>query len=148
MQRIHHTNEQVLDLSRTYNQTFYKKPLGLWYGIDNSWRDWLEQAENPDRLGANHFLLDIDISKILIIDSMDKLKAFDSEFSYMPENLKNLDSVYWRIDWQGLAQRYSGIEIAPYQEIDSFRFCAWYSSWNVASGCIWDLSVIKSLKKA
>lgn len=147
MQRIHHTDAPELDLTRTYNQTFFKKPLGLWYDVDGSWEEFsvgnMERSPNE-----NHFLLDIDRSKMLVIDSMEKLKAFHDEFSYTQDKFKGIACDMIFPDWKRLAELYSGIEIAPCQKFPRIlEMYFWFALWSVASGCIWDLKVINKIEK-
>jgi len=47
------------------------------------------------------------------------------------------------INWSAVADRYSGIEISPYQwEARDGSETSWYYGWDVASGCIWDPAII------
>lgn len=47
------------------------------------------------------------------------------------------------IDWQRIAEKYPGVEIAPY--LWKKRHTAnWYYNWDCASGVVWDINVIKS----
>ena len=49
------------------------------------------------------------------------------------------------INWPAVAERYGGILITPYQW--SHRMSLhWYCGWDCASGCVWDLSQIKSVE--
>lgn len=145
IQRIHHSNVEQLDLSVVYNQTFYKKPLGLWYDINGGWKEFCKDNEFLDA-GNNHFLLDVDTSKILIIDSAEKVIQFNNNFSYIPDKIQCLLDIERRIYWDKLSKIYSGLEIylerEKYFTLDEY---AWYRSWDIISGCIWDLSIIKSV---
>ena len=146
MPLFHHTDAETLDLTRKYEQTFYKKPLGLWYDIDCSWAEWCEHNEYS--IGSNHFLLEIDYEDVLVIDTAEKLVQFHDQFSFVPEELKSVSGDWRRIDWAKLAKYYTGIEIAPYREEQvGLRGYFWYQMWSVPSGCIWDLSIIKSVVK-
>ncbi|RYE19920.1 MAG: hypothetical protein EOP45_11870 [Sphingobacteriaceae bacterium] len=49
------------------------------------------------------------------------------------------------IDWTSLATDYDGILISPYQYCMRLRYL-WFGGWDCASGCIWNLSCIDSLK--
>jgi hypothetical protein len=48
------------------------------------------------------------------------------------------------IDWKKVAKEYSGIEICPYIGEQRLKF-SWYYPWDVASGCVWDNSAVKSI---
>lgn len=116
------------------------KPEGIWYALGGDWANFLN-SEMPYRWGAyNHaYMLDIDYSSILRINTEEKLKKLEYE--------------YWEYDDGGAISwmkvhddgGYKGVEIIPLQENmrqDSKN--GWYYHWDVASGCIWDTSAIKN----
>lgn len=143
MKRIINTHSKEIDLTRTYAQGHDIKPKGLWYGIDNEWLDWCEG--NMEEWIKNEIIeLDVDLSKMLILETPDQLKAFSDKYSY--EIIPHSTIKY--IDWAKIAQDYSGIEIRNYYDLkyyDQFmRWEVWFMAWDVSSGCIWDLSIIKS----
>jgi hypothetical protein len=87
-------------------------------------------------------IIDVDLSKMKVIRNYEQLLEFHNEYSTM-----NAMSGYPHIDWNKVSQKFSGIEIVPY--INETRFdeeIQWYYTWDVASGCIWDSSGIKSVK--
>jgi hypothetical protein len=50
-----------------------------------------------------------------------------------------------RLAWPRLAERYAGIEIAPYMhERSRCAAATWYLGWDCACGCIWDSSAMLS----
>lgn len=140
---FHHTDADALDLNRSYNQTFFKKPLGLWYDVDGSWEKYLvNNMEYPP--SKNHFLMDIDKSRMIIINTIEQLNAFTKEFYEVVGDPK------WNINfiiWSKVAEKYSGIEIRLTEKIPLLEMVGWFQGWDVASGCIWDLSIIKSVTK-
>lgn len=116
------------------------KPIGLWYGIGNSWIDWVRN-EMPEWEYDNVFELKINESKILMISNMNELMEFNN--MYLDDNPMNFNG---NIDWREVSKKYSGIEIAPFiwkgrNELN------WYYSWDVASGCIWKSDAIISIDK-
>lgn len=117
------------------------KPNGLWYAIGSEWIDWV-RGEMPHWEGENAFVVDIDESKILKIDTFEKLLAFDKEYGL--KVMKGLKLT--GINWSEVAKRYGGIEIAPYIYKGRFEI-NWYYGWDVASGCIWGDGVIKSITR-
>lgn len=153
MTRIHHTNNSSLEIPYIYRELKLDfKPAGLWYDINNSWTDWCK--ENTKWKHENHFELEVDLSKILLLDSVEKTKAFHAEYSefasyytHLPKDYKEdeWDWITKHINWKRVSEKYSGIEINPYWrwEFDA----TWYSSIDVSSGCLWDLSCIKSFKQ-
>lgn len=111
----------------------------FWWGIGRSWIDWTLD-EMPDWFYASRYVYAIRVTgSVLRIASVAEFKSFNKEF-----RSKNDD---WSVDWPKVAERYSGIEIAPY--FYQFRFSKgmnWYYSWDVASGAAWDPSGVSGKK--
>ena len=110
------------------------KPFGLWYAIGTEWIDWVK--DNMPEWERDHaFVLDIDKSRLLQINTYYDLQSFDEEFG--------VEGYY--IDWGRVSEKYGGIEIAPY--IYQARYeMLWYYGWDVASGCIWGPNMVKNSK--
>lgn len=86
---------------------------------------------------TKRFLYRLTISpdvRLLTIGDTASLDRFHSEYKIAVK--------YWTfqtelIDWRKVAERYDGIEIAPYiweRRLES----RWYHSWDCASGCLWE----------
>ena len=148
MKRIHHTNRVRIRIpySTSYKQEIDYKPNGIWYGIDWAWEDWCK-SEMPEWKHKRHFELKLDLKRILIINTESKLKKFYKTFGESPDWAKNLSSSYIVfINWKKVAKKYSGIEITPYPYKFRFKYM-WLYTWDVASGCVWNLNAIKSVKQ-
>ena len=140
MERIHITNNKKLEkeLFSCANVKKSLKPLGLWYGIDKSWEQWA--YDNMNMTKDCKYSLIIDENSILKMQYSHELHNFTDEFGEY-NRCGVMD-----INWEDVAQKYKGIEIAPY--IWSCRMeLFWYHGWDCASGCIWDVSAIKEIKK-
>lgn len=110
------------------------KPFGLWYSIGTEWIDWV-RMEMPQWERDHAFVLDIDDSKLLKINTYEDLKLFNEEYG--------VDNYY--VDWKKVSENYGGIEITPY--IYEARYeMLWYYPWDVASGCIWAPNMLKKSK--
>lgn len=148
MMRIHHTNKKEIKNSYLYQQKLGYKPSGLWYGINWEWEEWCK-SEMPQWLHKNHFSLEIDTTKILILDSVKKIEDFHKEYGELPDWMKKdklkIIKNHEYINWEKVAEKYSGIEISPYQYSLRFKLM-WYYGWDIASGCIWSLDCIQSHK--
>jgi len=91
----------------------------------------------------------IDESRMLVIETFIQLESFCKKYTIHKEN-------HWEtwntIDWKKVKEDYSGIEIRNYHELKwhnnswSWMHCTWLYGWDVSSGCIWDLSIIKASK--
>lgn len=134
----------IFDPTRTYVQEKeHFKPLGLWLSVDGD-RDWPEwcKAEDFNEPGLRHrteMVLAPD-ANILHLKSADNIRYFTQQYA----------GLKWgsdRVNWAQVAKDYQGIIIAPYQwecRLDHYTF--WYYTWDCASGCVWDLSVIRVLE--
>ena len=78
MKRYHMTKDDRLDLSRKYTQRNGNlKPKGLWYSIENEWAEWVKY-NMPHWAEKYNLQLVLNQSKILVIDSLDKLIGFQA----------------------------------------------------------------------
>lgn len=90
-------------------QTAQDKPLGLWYGIDDSWLAWCE-SEQQNWIGHKFYRLDVDPSKLLMIGRDMSLDEFDKRFAVSPpwshDVTKQLSKFATRfyIDWPKVAE--------------------------------------------
>jgi len=113
------------------DQNINFKPCGLWYSVGTSWLDWCE-VENFG-FGSHLYEVSMDRSGMLIIDTDEKFVAFNDEYK--------VGGKYCQVDWLRVSESYTGIEISPYNWDRRSRWDSyWYYSWDVASGCIWDVS--------
>lgn len=153
-----HLTSTFLDLNDIYKQLQFAghKPSGIWYGLSDSWIKWCI-SEQYGGIHENIYELKLDESQILKIGNLDEFKSFEDEFIYKPEHLRfpaafvankfatdTMNRWLSSIDFEKVAELYSGIEIAPYQwekRLDS----KWYYGWDCASGCIWNPDAIKTL---
>lgn len=118
------------------------KPYGLWYAIGKSWLNFLvEELMDESWFKDNVLILeDIDLSKMLLIRTDDEFIKFEERFLR-----RELGQQSFQIDWKQVSNYYAGIEIAPY--LYSQRYKTWYYTWDVASGCIWDPSIISKIRE-
>jgi hypothetical protein len=122
------------------------KPNGLWYSCSNSWYRWIIEE------GMTSFLYpyihkirlrprvkttinknDCDGTKLLVIQDVRDFDTFNKRY-------RVVDGKHVYIDWSRVSKNYGGIEICPY--LEERRGILWYSAWDVASGCIWDMRSI------
>lgn len=122
------------------------KPKGFWYSCEHEWLNWV-RIEMPDREEEHYYDVQLDYSKILIIDTFDKFKEFDTKYGVTQSS--SYGDRY--INWKKVSQDYSGIEICPYQyraKNSMYLEYTWYITWDIASGCIWNKDAIKAIKPA
>lgn len=118
------------------------KPKGLWYGIGNSWIDWVKW-NMPEWEYDNIFEIKLDESKILKIDNNKVLRDFTSEYNKPFDNIVN--TRFTLIEWGRFCETKGGIEINPF--ISNTLYNIWISTWDVESGCVWDENVIEKITK-
>ncbi len=144
MKRIHVTSKEIKVLRNVRQMKCYK-PYGLWYGIDNSWKDWCK-SEMPEQFELYKYLyeLKINISKILQIRTLSGLRRFANKYKVMIDE-SNFISI---INWFKVSKEYYGIEINPHLWRSMFNTnYIWYYGWDCASGCIWNKKAIKNIKE-
>ncbi len=151
MKRLHSTNSKTIILSnRHYPQEADRrmyKPTGLWYSLDNEWFEWC-QSESFGGIHKYTFSLDIDTSKVCIIETKQQLISFFNRYKREPWK----GATHYSIDWLLVSMDYSGCEIRNYHELkwsDAIPMLSntWLWGWDVSSGCIWDLTALKSFTK-
>jgi hypothetical protein len=142
--KYHITQTSVRDILSTEqdksNVRLSGKPNGFWYSCGDDWLRFLK-SEMPDKLKYRLYVyeVEIDMPKILSLKDGIDLDVFTEKYK---DNYSKFGKI---IDWRKVSEEYSGIEICPY--VGSRRMkLTWYYGWDVASGCIWDKSAIKSLK--
>jgi hypothetical protein len=147
MIRLHNSNIELIDLNRKYAQKgLIFKPKGVWYSIDNEWLDWCIN-EMPHWIKQNIFDLEIDINQILNLKTKKDVLLFNKKYKTTPFNEKYISY----IDWELVSNEYKGIEIQNYHQIKwgitDKIWPTWFYGWDISGGCLWDLSVIKGIKK-
>lgn len=142
--RVHNASLSELVLRDVDQDGYGLKPLGLWYSIGDSWIEWC-RSEMPDWVKPHNFILDLDMSRVLLIASKSDIVDFQRRYGASV----GVPGVHlMRPDWRRVAKDYCGIEVNPYFRDLSFT-CAdylWYYGWDVPSGCVWDKSAVKSVK--
>jgi len=147
MQLSHFSNDPVKLRRRTKQDEPSSKPTGFWVSVDGpcDWPSWCIAEEYS--LGSRRHAIALRRTKrVLVLDSVDAVVAFTEEYRAEPPLTWIENS--WTMDWAKLANRYAGIIIAPYQyTLRHDSRTRWYYTWDCASGCIWDTTVIKSVEQ-
>ena len=141
--RVHMSDKSCKLKIQTYIQKNGPKPKGLWYAIGSEWLDWV-RSEMPHWEGKYLYDIDLGDSNILKLNSTLDLYDFTREYRVEDSDDNKWYFKGYYINWDEVRKKYDGIEIQPYiyearHNIDTF----WYYGWDVAGGCIWNLSNIK-----
>jgi len=127
------------------DESFLKyKPEGLWYACGSEWIEYLRD-DAPHWLESVHYLYEITTSnKIKYITDASQFEEFEDNYVTSHETAREgYFETY--INWEKLQDDgFAGIEICPY--LREKRSKAWYHGFDIASGCIWDPSGLKSFK--
>jgi hypothetical protein len=130
-QRTHLSNNQVITLyevkATETTEAGAFKPAGFWYEVNGEW----QRCEA--NLWSYRYIHKVTLNDcdVLVVDTLNTLDAFHAEYSVcnMPCGVRG-------IDWERVAARFDGLEIAPYQYRRRLDFI-WYYPWDCASGVIW-----------
>jgi hypothetical protein len=129
-------------------QAGYGKPVGFWLSdeSDHGWKQWCTEADwGTERLGHRTSFRLTPGANILHLTTVDEILAFHSEYGVSPFPGADFGLIP---DWDRVKEQYGGILITPYQwTIRSHLDMLWYSGWDCASGCFWDLSAIELVEQ-
>lgn len=125
------------------------KPKGFWVSdeSDHGWKAWCKgERWNLGGLQHEYEVVLADNANVLHINTLRQLDEFHETYSVSkyPEMPQYVDN----IDWRAVASKYDGIIITPYfwQRRLAPNFM-WYYGWDCASGCFWNINVIKELRE-
>ena len=133
------------------NSPEFFKPIGLWYGFDDSWYNWCYDNDMSSYISnMNVHKLNIPINlNILKIKTIKDLSDFHNEYSinyiskYKDSNNIIPELIIQHIDWVKVKKNYDGIEFNPYIHKYKNKY-DWYGTVDASSGCIWNLENITS----
>lgn len=148
---LHYRSEPLeFEPARTYvhrESWTYGKPDGFWVSVDgqDDWPAWCHSEEF--RLGSLRHVYEVTLdpdAKILRLTNPAELEDFHRIYAH-PGKYPDHRVSQWGIRWARVsADGWAGIIITPYQW--SCRYgMDWYYGWDCASGCIWDLSAIRTI---
>jgi hypothetical protein len=92
------------------------------------------------------YKLYFDLSEIIILNTEDLFKEFTKKYSTRQNYPHN-------INWDLVSKEYKGIEFPNYEELgvrnlyEKSEEYYWMNTIDVNSGCIWDASVIKRIRR-
>jgi hypothetical protein len=121
---------------------FNIKPTGIWFGIGDSWIDWLEY-NMPDWAEPSILKIDVNFSKMFHVRKDSDLDVFAEKYQYMDKK-----HGMWMGDWRKVAEDHDGIihwkHPRGFGSLYDNPKVIW-STWDVRSGCIWNPSSIKKI---
>jgi hypothetical protein len=134
------------------------KPAGLWYSLDDEWRQFYKQnfqkyegkffTTKPDGFimpGYRYiYEIEVDMTKICVLKEVENVKEFHRKYS-IKNGLKPMG-----IDWDTVTEEYSGVEIHNCEILHEnviIYTIQWLKDWGVNCGCVWDLKAVKILNR-
>ena len=118
------------------------KPEGLWFSFGTEWIDFVGESlftrEEASDMLQNAYVIKTNDSKILTI-------GMENESLFLETYGVDNDSDIMDVDWKKVASDWSGVEILINPRELNERWL--WSTWDIPSGCIWDISGIKSITK-
>ena len=139
---LHFSIKPITSIKETDKQNkFGLKPNGLWFSLDNDWKDWCSKEgfmEYDDNLTYTYELT-LDESQFYVIDSFEKLLEFEAKYKF---------GRY--INWVEVSEDYDGLIFKNYHKIkkklrleDELFNSLWYYSIDVNGGVVWNPSSVK-----
>ena len=130
-------------------ERFNGKPVGFWYDVDGDW----ERFCRAERWGIYtlryRYELELNMDRILQVTNHEEFQKFCDRFwiGAPVEFRAFLKPARFgeEIDWFEVREQYDGIEIAPYMWKFRLNY-DWYYGWDCASGCVWNLDAITSMR--
>lgn len=110
------------------------KPNGLWYAFGDGWIRYKYPNKKPIELSPI-FEISIDKSNFIRLSSLHDILLFNDTYKVGEDG--------HTINWLEVANKYDGIEIQPFDS--SLCNLYWYRTFDLDSGCIWNLSKVKKL---
>ena len=124
------------------------KPRGLWVSVEgeDDWKSWCIR----ERFWLVNLTTETEIkllpdAKIIHLSCAGDIDDFGDKYTAVEYPYNGFPGAF--INWPQIATEYDGIIIAPY--VWSRRLasrCFWYYGWDCASGCIWNIGAIESMK--
>lgn len=136
--RIHVSNNPITELqNKDQRDSPMTKPSGLWYGFGRNWIEYILNTGARSEVGNYFYFVKIkDRNKLLQIKNKNELYQFVN-------NYYEKSSINWKLVKN---DGFCGIETNPFLGdrlyYESSKY-AWYTYWSIASGCIWDPSIIE-----
>lgn len=134
-----------------YAQCIGPKPNGVWLSVDGKydWPHWCaSEGFRTELLAYRHVFEITDPSRVALLDHPAHISEMTEQWRADPPGYPQIlrgDS--WNLDWPTITQQCGGMIIAPYHWSQRLRDnTRWYYGWDCASGCVWDLSLLRHVK--
>ena len=165
---IHYSDKPLVNPRPTADPGTDGRPKGLWVSVGDAWlidqhKRWLDDktgrviggsAHYPHRFKYANEITIADNSNLLVITNEAEFKAFGDQYAELHSEFGLQGRM---IKWRDVRKDYDGIIISPHLKNLAEWTSAngnplpipeslWYYTWVVASGCLWDISVIADIR--
>lgn len=145
-----HLSDTVISKLRIVKENVVDiKPHGFWYGIRDEWYNYMiqELGSKPKHI----YEVKLFPKSLTSVDYPDKNKVVKihskSDVLKLNKYVKKIDhgskAIY---DWSKLMNSFGGIEILNPRDLADHDHYYLYS-WDVSSGCIWNIDIIRAIIK-
>ena len=144
--RIHLSNKKITKVKNEKEMSYLDfKPNGLWYGLNDTWKDFLIKSSKhalwtTERLLNCKYIYDVVLNKnanILKLKSYKDIVKFTIKYGHKL-------SAGFLIYWDEVQEKYDGIEVKMQKKSDKYTY--WTENWDCDSGCVWNKRAVKKIK--
>lgn len=143
---IHFSDAPITELLERQQDPDFFKPVGLWVSVEGNgdgWSDWCRNEDFRDCSKQLAYRITLRPKANVLRLTGDDLEDFTARYP-APRDVMRLPGY---IDWPRVVADYDGIIIAPYSwKMRLSMATRWYSSWDCASGCIWNPRAVSELR--
>lgn len=149
--------DKLIDLPSDNHSSYPFKPSGLWLSLNDEWYDFQTDMDDKKFVEKLKYKYEVkfDLEKrkrILIINTLEKLQAFDEKYKIDMDNKSkedyngNLEAVNKILpgrfpDWEKVCEDYDGMVCTNYTDIlisgKLIEKMHWWSWLDINSACIW-----------
>lgn len=145
MNFYHWSISNNLELKPKVYEQDWLKPKGFWVSKNNEWKEWNDNSGFLNLDFFSKYQVELDLTYVLIINTLENLKQFCKKYKNKQDQ---------GINWNLVQYDYKGIYFDNYKEIKEqfmtsqslLRTHTWYLAVDINSCCVFDITIIKSLK--
>lgn len=137
----------AFDHQHVYEQNGAYKPRGFWVSVqgEHDWPDWCyDEGWKLDSLKHAYRVALKPTACVLVINTLAGLDKFHCRYT---QRRQAHDLRHREVDWTRVREQHDGLIIAPYRHERRLEYM-WYYGWDCASGVIWDLTAVDSVRLA
>lgn len=133
-----------------HSQRTHYKPNGLWFGKGNEWLQFITYGGDASWVDSYNYMYEIKINKenLIVIDDHQALIEFNQKYKTKQPFYINWQRVVDETKKDGILISVNFKEIYYTKNINlqyNDYLPDWYSTWDIASGAIWNSNGIKSI---